>query len=92
MRKLFNQLSPEELADKKLIDVRLRAAGIKAVGADIYRIRREIAGVRAATTATGTENSGDSLRAILLVKKTAEQVGGVARLKEIVILIERILQ
>jgi len=86
IRKLFEPLSREELGDKSGLDAILKKAGINAVGTDIYRIRNEFLKSMSAKK----EESDVSLKKILLVKRTADQVGGIDCLKSIISLIERV--
>jgi len=97
VREIFSTLSQEELADSKLLAAKLKKAKVIVAGSDLYRIRKEywpMNGEAAPATATqaAAPATGVNLNQILLVKKVAEQVGGIATLKQIITTIERIRQ
>ena len=90
LRAVFGKLSQEDLADKSALAAAVKKARIKTNDSDVYRIRNEF--LTNGVVSSGSGDGGDVLRQILLVKKTAEQVGGLSNLKQMVNMIERVQQ
>jgi len=90
VREVFRPLSKEDLANKDVLEAELKKARLKVTSSDVYRIRNEF--LKATQEDAPKLDSDVFLRNILLVKKTAEQVGGLANLKGIVSVIERVQQ
>lgn len=85
MRELFKNLSQEQLQDMDVLWGLVKKARLKTNSSDVYRIRNEF-------VTTEEAPSQDILKSIMLVKRTAEQVGGLDELKNLVSIIERVRQ
>ena len=89
-RAIMRALTPDDLRATVKVKAALKAAKVSVSDPSLYKYRNEILAQLGGGLAT-TNGSTTAVRdQLLLVKKTADTVGGLAALKDLISLLERI--